>query len=141
MGLLAGILQIIGFALLFTPFFGLGIIAIVIGAILFFLGDKVDEKSTKKMLNEIAQNEKRSLETFESNFEKNPFSAETEKAYNNLPKFSRPNLGNYTLSDAELNKPYRDRLAMELDRFEKAYVSKGDKIFGKEGLRKNGLLD
>ena len=131
MGWLAGVLQIIGFALLFTPLFFIGVAFILIGGFLFFTSDKVDDASLEKTRRKSDNESKEREASFEKEFSKDPFSTETEEAFNNLSTISKEskNFKNFKLSWEELTKPYKQRLSTAADLFEKAHIEKGEQLF------------
>ena len=129
MGWLIGFFQLLGIILVFTPLWIMGVGLIVLSGFGFFLMDRADNQALDKALDEsrFVRNSKK--QAFDKNFREKPFSSKTENAYNDLSYMDRPAMGNYEISSEGLKKNYKDRLYLELDRFEKAYIDRGEQIF------------
>jgi hypothetical protein len=129
MGWLIGILQLLGIILLFTPLWIMGIGLIVLTGFAFFLVDRADNQALDKALDESRFLRNSKKQTFDKTFREKPFSSKTENAYNDLSYMDRPAMGNYEISSENLKNNYKDRLSLELDRFEKAYIDRGEQTF------------
>ena len=115
--------------MLFTPLFGMGIICIIVGGLIYFTTEKVDDaisKRDRKKHNEYAS---KTNKEFKKNFGANPLSQDTEKAFNKLSYRDRldKSFANHTLEYRFGDTPYRERVEIALDRFEKSYIAKGEK--------------
>lgn len=128
MNVIAGLLQIVGFIMLFTPLFIIGIICIVIGGFIFFTTDKVDDAISKRDTKKHKEHASKTNKEFKKNFSMDPLSEDTETAFNKLSysdKLSK-SFSNHTLEDKFRDTTYRERVEIALDRFEKSYIAKGE---------------
>ena len=107
----------------------MGVGLIVLSGFGFFLMDRADNQALDKALEESRFLRNSKKQAFDKNFREKPFSTKTENAYNDLPYMDRPAMGNYKISSEDLKNNYEDRLYLELDRFEKAYIDRGEQIF------------
>ena len=91
--------------------------------------EKADDKAFEKEQEESRKHSELTKQSFERAFRNNPLSSETANAYNNLRYSDRPVMGNYKISTEDKKRGYTDRLRLELERFEKAYIDKGEEVF------------
>lgn len=128
MNVIAGLLQIVGVIMLFTPLFGIGIICIVVGGFIYFTTEKIDNAIFKRDMKNRKEYASKTNKEFKKNFSMNPLSQDTETAFNNLSYSDKRShsFSNYSLDDKLRDTPYKQRVEIALDRFEKSYIAKGE---------------
>jgi len=130
MSTIAGFSQVVGIIMLFTPFWGMGIICILVGGFFYFLSNKVSDHDAKRTIERNKQIHDNNRAEFEKNFALNPLSKNTETAFNQLSRSDKLNkhFSNYSLPDEMKDTSYKKRMNKVLDEFERGYISKGEEF-------------
>ena len=131
MNIIIWLVQLIGWILIFTPFTILGIVLIVVTGFMFLTMEKIENASFKRDIKRRNEHNNQTNSDFKKSFNTNPFSGETEKAFNNLSYGNKRNqdFGNHALPDDLIDTTYKQRLENALDKFEKNYIAKGEDAF------------